>query len=74
MYDTPVSASAEFYMENFRNFVDLKTIAPDNLLGNIEEGLTMEKLFTSHSDDVKKKFNAAVDKKGKDSTNIFYNL
>ena len=74
IYDTKVSASAQFYMENFKDFVDFKSLEPDNILGQIEEGLTMQSLFKSSSDDAKKEFNVLLEQKGHDSTNIFYNL
>ena len=47
LYDTPISGNVEIYVEEFRKLVQFDILQPDNLLGIISPGTTVQSLVES---------------------------
>ena len=50
LYYIYIPAQTEIYLTEIRGLVDFDKLKPDFLLGLIEPGLTMKKLFTGNED------------------------
>ena len=44
LYDTPISSNVEMYNEEFRKLVMFDILQPDNLLGLVKPGLTVQSI------------------------------
>ena len=45
LYDTPIGANVEVYNDEFRKLVQFEILQPDNLLGIIWPGTTVQSLL-----------------------------
>jgi len=70
MYTTPIPASVEIYVGEFRKAVKFEILQPDNLLGLISPGLTVSDIIQAS----KIKLTGGQESSGITSNNIIVNL
>ena len=45
IYETPIPANVEIYVSEFRKMIKFQVLSPDNILGLIKPGLTVQSIM-----------------------------
>ena len=70
IYETPIPANIEIYVSEFRKLVKFEILKPDNLLGLVSPGLTLQSLIESSQTTL----SASMESSGVQSSNFFVNM
>ena len=60
IYETPIPANVEIYVAEFRKLVKFEILKPDNILGLVKPGLTLQSLI----DDSQSTLSASMESSG----------
>ena len=72
LYDTPISGNVEIYVEEFRKLVQFDILQPDNLLGIISPGTTVQSLVESAEEE--RNLDSSMESSGVKSPGFIVNM